>query len=76
MLSLFITEDTILHEIVSFIGSVEISLIIAIITAIVMFGLRKGKDMDTMMKSFETGLKVLQLLYSLSERVALLRKSF
>ena len=57
ILSLFITEDTILHEIVSFIGSVEISLIIAIITAIVMFGLRKGKDMDTMMKSFETGLK-------------------
>ena len=57
ILSLFITEDTILHEIVSFIGSAEISLIIAIITAIVMFGLRKGKDMDTMMKSFETGLK-------------------
>ncbi|MEJ7476305.1 hypothetical protein [Staphylococcus saprophyticus] len=57
ILSLFITEDTILHEIVSFIGSAEISLIIPIITAIVMFGLRKGKDMDTMMKSFETGLK-------------------
>lgn len=57
ILSLFITEDTILHEIVSFIGSAEISLIIPIINAIVMFGLRKGKDMDTMMKSFETGLK-------------------
>lgn len=57
ILSLFITEDTLLHEAVTFIGSAEISLIIAILTAIVIFGLRKGKNMDDMMKTFETGLK-------------------
>lgn len=57
ILSLFITEDTLLHEAVTFLGSAEISLIIAILTAIVIFGLRKGKNMDDMMKTFETGLK-------------------
>lgn len=57
ILSLFITEDTLLHETVTFLGSAEISLIIAILTAIVIFGLRKGKNMDDMMKTFESGLK-------------------
>ncbi|NKR47136.1 gluconate permease [Rhodococcus hoagii] len=57
ILSLFITEDTLLHETVTFLGSAEISLIIAIFTAIVIFGLRKGKNMDDMMKTFESGLK-------------------
>ncbi|RIL36974.1 gluconate permease [Staphylococcus equorum] len=57
ILSLFITEDTLLHETVTFLGSAEISLIIAILTAIVIFGLRKGKNMDDMMKIFESGLK-------------------
>lgn len=57
ILNMFVTEDTLLHEIVSFIGSAEISLIIAIITSVIVFGLRKGKKMDEMMKSFENGLK-------------------
>lgn len=57
ILSLFITEDTLLHETVTFLGSAEISLIIAILTAIVIFVLRKGKNMDDMMKTFESGLK-------------------
>lgn len=57
ILSLFITEDTLLHETVTFLGSAEISLIIAILNAIVIFGLRKGKNMDDMMKTFESGLK-------------------
>lgn len=57
ILSLFITEDTLLHETVTFLGSAEISLIIAILTAIVIFGLRKDKNMDDMMKTFESGLK-------------------
>ena len=33
-----------MHEIVSFFGSAEISLIITILTSIVVFGLRKVKD--------------------------------
>ncbi|MDG0843850.1 gluconate:H+ symporter [Staphylococcus equorum] len=57
ILSLFITEDTLIHEAVTFLGSAEISLIIAILTAIVIFGLKKGKNMDDMMKTFESGLK-------------------
>lgn len=57
ILSLFITEDTLLHETVTFLGSAEISLIIAILNAIAIFGLRKGKNMDDMMKTFESGLK-------------------
>lgn len=57
ILSMFLTKDTLWHEIVSFFGSAEISLIIAILTSIIVFGLRKGKKMDELMKSFESGLK-------------------
>src|SRR5699024_4510734 len=57
ILNMFVTEDTLLHEILSVIGSAEISLIIAIIASVIVFGLRKGKKMDEMMKSFENGLK-------------------
>src|SRR5699024_12850125 len=37
ILNMFVTEDTLLHEIVSFIGSAEISLIIAIIASVIVF---------------------------------------
>ena len=52
ILNMFLTKDTLWHEIVSFFGSAEISLIIAILISIVVFGLRKGKKMDELMKSF------------------------
>lgn len=41
ILNMFVTEDTLLHEIVSFIGSAEISLIIAIIASVIVFGFKK-----------------------------------
>ena len=54
---MFVTEDTAIHEIITFFGSAEISLIISIMIAVIVFGLRKGKNMETMMSSFESGLK-------------------
>lgn len=57
ILSMFVTEDTAIHEIITFFGSAEISLIISIMIAVIVFGLRKGKNMETMMSSFESGLK-------------------
>lgn len=54
---MFVTEDTAIHEIITFFGSAEISLIISIMIAVIVFGLRKGKNMETMMSSFESDLK-------------------
>ncbi len=45
ILSMFVTEDTAIHEIITFFGSGEISLIISIMIAVIVFGLRKGKNM-------------------------------
>ncbi len=45
ILSMFVTEDTAIHEIITFFGSAEISLIISIMIAVIVFGLRKGKNM-------------------------------
>ena len=42
---MFVTEDTAIHEIITFFGSAEISLIISIMIAVIVFGLRKGKNM-------------------------------
>lgn len=62
ILSMFVTEDTAIHEIITFFGSAEISLIISIMIAVIVFGLRKGKNMETMMSSFESGLKGLSTI--------------
>src|SRR5699024_3777661 len=57
ILSMFLTIVTLGHDSVSFFGSGEISLIIAIPTRDIVFGVRKGKKLDELMKSFERGLK-------------------
>src|SRR5690625_6859705 len=49
--NIFIEEGTMFHEIINFLGSAEISLLLAVLVAIYTFGLRVGRKMPEIMSS-------------------------
>lgn len=57
ILNLFIEEGTTFHELINFLGSAEISLLIAVLIGIFVFGLRVGRNMDEVMDSFSGAIK-------------------
>ena len=48
----FIEEGSTIHQVVNFFGSAEISLMLAVLVAIYVFGLRVGRNMKEIMGSF------------------------
>ena len=57
ILNVFIEEGTRVHEIVNFFGSSVISMLIAVLVAIYVFGVRVGRTMDEVMESFTEAIK-------------------
>lgn len=62
ILNLFIEEGTMLHQIVNFFGSAEISLLLAVLVAIYVFGLRVGRKMHDIMKSFSGAIEGIAMI--------------
>lgn len=62
IIKVFIEEDTTLFEIVSFFGSAEVSLLVAVLLAIYVFGLRVGRTMDQVMDSFGGAIKGIAMI--------------
>lgn len=52
ILNYFIEEGSTIHQVVNFFGSAEISLMLAVLVAIYVFGLRVGRNMKEIMGSF------------------------
>lgn len=57
IMNMFIEEGTTFHEFINFLGSAEVSLLIAVLIAIYVFGIRTGRTMKEVMGSFEGVLK-------------------
>lgn len=57
IMNMFIEEGTTFHEFINFLGSAEVSLLIAVLIAIYVFGIRTGRTMKEVMGSFEGALK-------------------
>ncbi|AXI07649.1 gluconate permease [Oceanobacillus zhaokaii] len=62
IMNLFIEEGTGLHQIVNFLGSAEVSLLIAVLIGIYVFGLRVGRNMSQVMDTFGDALKGIALI--------------
>ncbi len=60
--NLFINEGTSLYEIVNFFGSAEISLLLAVLVAIYLFGIRLGRKMPEIMDSFSGAIKGIAMI--------------
>lgn len=62
IINYFITEDSLTHDIVNFIGSAEISLLLAVLVAIYVFGLRRGRKMHEVMDSFSSAIQSIAMI--------------
>ncbi|RDW18618.1 gluconate:H+ symporter [Oceanobacillus chungangensis] len=62
IMNLFIDEGTSLHEIVNFLGSAEVSLLLAVLIGIYVFGLRTGRNISQVMDTFGDALKGIALI--------------
>lgn len=62
ILNYFITEGSTTHQIVNFIGSAEISLMIAVLVAFYTFGLRVGRTMNEITKSFSGAIEGIAMI--------------
>lgn len=62
IIKVFIEEGTTLFEIVSFFGSAEVSLLLAVLIAIYVFGIRVGRTMDQVMDSFGGAIKGIAMI--------------
>lgn len=62
ILKLFISEGTMVYEIISFISSAEISMLIAVFVAIYVFGIRRGENMSQVMDTFSEGIKDIAMI--------------
>lgn len=60
--NIFIKEDTMFHEIINFLGTAEISMLIAVLVAIYVFGLRRGKKMHEVMDSFGSAIQSISMI--------------
>ncbi|MFL6562823.1 MAG: gluconate:H+ symporter, partial [Bacillus sp. (in: firmicutes)] len=62
VVNLFIKEDTTFHQIVNFFGSAEISMLFAVLVAIYVFGIRNGRTMPDIMKSFSGAIEGIAMI--------------
>ncbi|MEK3889252.1 gluconate:H+ symporter [Bacillus sp. FSL K6-3431] len=62
ILNVFVEEGTMSHQIVNFFGSAEISMILAVIVAIYVFGLRVGRTMPEIMNSFSGAIEGIAMI--------------
>ncbi|WP_018394619.1 gluconate:H+ symporter [Bacillus sp. 37MA] len=62
IINYFIEEGSTVHQIVNFFGSAEISLIIAVLVAIYIFGLRVGRTMPEIMNSFSGAIESIAMI--------------
>ncbi len=62
IIKMFIEEGTLFFNIVNFFGSAEISMLIAVLIAIYVFGLKRGRNMNEVMDSFSDGIKGIAMI--------------
>ncbi len=62
ILNMFIAEDTMFYEVINFLGSAEISLLLAVLVAIYTFGLRVGRTMPEIMGSFSKAIEGIAMI--------------
>ncbi|MFJ8063029.1 gluconate:H+ symporter [Psychrobacillus sp. NPDC096426] len=62
VLKLFIDETTKFSQIVNFLGSAEISMLLAVLVAIYVFGIRRGRKMTEVMSSFSGAIEGIAMI--------------
>lgn len=62
IVNMFIDEGTTLYEVLNFLGSAEISLLLAVLVAIYTFGLRVGRSMTEIMESFSKAIEGIAMI--------------
>ncbi|WP_405100289.1 gluconate:H+ symporter [Oceanobacillus sp. FSL H7-0719] len=62
IINMFIGEDTFLYQLVNFFGSAEMSLLLAVLIAIYVFGIRVGRNMKEIMNSFDGAIKGIAMI--------------
>ncbi|MGK7379655.1 gluconate:H+ symporter [Planococcus sp. 1R117A] len=62
IINYFIEEGTLIHDIVNFFGSAEISMLLAVLVAIYVFGLRRGRKMHEVMDSFSGAISSIAMI--------------
>jgi len=62
VLDFFIAKDTLFYEIINFLGSAEISMILAVLVAIYVFGTRRGRTMPDIMESFSGAIEGIAMI--------------
>lgn len=62
VLNLFIDETTKFAQIVNFLGSAEISMLLAVLIAIYVFGIRRGRKMPEIMSSFSGAIEGIAMI--------------
>lgn len=62
IIKMFIEKETTFYNVVNFIGSAEISMLISVLIAIYVFGIRLGKKMSEIMDSFGEGIKGIAMI--------------
>lgn len=60
--NLWLTEGTLAHDVVNFIGSSPVAITIAMIAAFLLFGTGRGKDMGWVMERFEEAVKAIAMV--------------
>ncbi|MFC5591977.1 gluconate:H+ symporter [Sporosarcina soli] len=62
IINMFIEKETTAYEIVNFFGSAEISMILAVLVAIYVFGIRIGRTMSEVMGSFSKAIEGIAMI--------------
>ncbi len=62
IINIFIEKETTAYEIVNFFGSAEISMILAVLVAIYVFGIRIGRTMSEVMGSFSKAIEGIAMI--------------
>lgn len=60
--NMFIPEGTMFHQVINFLGSAEISLLLSVLVAIYTFGLRLGRKMPEIMGSFSKAIEGIAMI--------------
>lgn len=63
ILNVFVSEGTLFYQIINFFGSSVISMLIAVLVAIFVFGIRSGRSMDEVMASFTEAIKGVAMIF-------------
>lgn len=62
IINMFIDEGTFFHDLINFLGSAETSLLLAVLIAVYVFGLRRGRTMNEVMDSFSGAIKGIAMI--------------